>query len=59
MRPITVRLRYGKKLHAISEGSESARTTFCGRVADGGVVDADVPNCLRCLREIALRASTN
>jgi hypothetical protein len=45
---ICVRLRRGRWLHAISEGADSPRETFCGRNADGGVIESGVPDCIRC-----------
>lgn len=45
---ISVRLHYGRKLHAISEDSDSPRMTMCGRSADAAVVETDVPDCVTC-----------
>ncbi len=53
---ITIRLRYGGKLHAVTTGAESPRVTLCKLAADGAAIVADVPTCIRCLREIARRA---
>ena len=47
-RYISVRLHFGRKLHAISEGADSPRMTMCGRVADAAVLESGVPDCVRC-----------
>lgn len=45
---IPVRLRRGRLVHLITEGSDSPVETLCGRASNASIVsdrDVDCPNC--------------
>lgn len=53
---LAVRFRRGRKIHVVTQGTESANTTLCGRATKAVLSCDELPDCGACLQEMANRA---
>lgn len=55
---LPVRIRRGRRKHALPQAGPGSGRTLCGRPAEGVVIDDGFPDCKKCLRQIAWLLAT-